>query len=154
MNSSRLVPASFGLLMAAAAAVGADGWALIAAAIAAIAVLAGLYLPSVATGAVLAAACAIALCEPQPMLAALSGLAGAAYLVSRHTTMTRPTAIGLVGFAAVGIVAVTVPGGPAWSALLAAPTVVIAFAVVIAPYAGAGDAEGTTGTERAALGYE
>ena len=107
MTSTRFVSAGFGVVMAAAAAVDAHGPALIAAAAAGVAVLAGLYVRAAATAAVLAVVCAIALSEPQPMLAALAGLSAAAYLVLRHATLTRPTVIGLVGFTALGMVATT-----------------------------------------------
>ena len=46
---------------------------------------------------------------PPPLLAAVCGVAAAAYLVLWHTTMTGPTVAGLVGFAVAGVVATTVP---------------------------------------------
>ena len=158
MTPNRFVSAAFGMLMAAAAAVDGAGWVLVAAAIAAAAVLAGILVRSAATAAVLAAACAIALSEPQPLLAAVSGLSAAAYLVLRHTTMTRPTVIGLLGFAAVGMIATTAPGGWSWLPLLAPVAAVIGFLVLMGPFFDDEHADAhtddATAAERPALGYE
>lgn len=154
MKPNRFVSAPFGMLMTAAAAVDAAGPALIAVAIAAVAVVAGLYLRAAATAAVLAAVSAIAMSEPQPLLAALSGLSAAAYLVLRHATMTRPTVIGLIGFAAVGIIATTVPASSAWLPLLAPVAAVVVFAVLIGPFFADERTDDTNDAERPALGYE
>ncbi len=158
MTPNRFVSAAFGMVMAAAAAVDAGGWVLVAAAIAAAAVLAGLLVRGAATAAVLSAACAIALSEPQAVLAAVSGLSAAAYLVLRHTTMTRPTVIGLLGFAAVGIIATTAPGEWSWLPLLAPVAAVIVFLVLMGPFfddeRADADADDATAAERPALGYE
>ena len=154
MTGDRLISAAFGVVMAAAAAVDAGGPGLVAAALAGVAVLAGLYLRAAATVAVLATVSAIALAEPQPLLAAVSGVAGAAYLVLRHTTMTRPTVVGLVGFGAVGVVATAVPAGWSWLPLAAPVAVLLIFLVSIGPFVdeeGPGDA---SDAEPAALGYE
>lgn len=155
MTPARFVSAGFGVLMAAAAAFDARGPALVAAAIAGVAVLAGLYLRLAATAAVLAVVCAIALSEPQPLLAALSGLSAAAYLVLRYTTMTGPTVIGLVGFTAVGVAATTAgTAGLSWLPLLAPVAAVILFLLLTGPFARDERADDAEEAERPALGYE
>jgi hypothetical protein len=141
MTPRRLVAAGFGIVMAGAAAVGADSRALIAVTVALIAVLAGLYLRVAATAAVLAVICAIALTGPQPMLAAVSGVCAAAYLVLVHATVTRPTAVGIAGFAAVGILATTLPSGLSWLPLLAPVAVVAVMGVALSPFVGTDDRE-------------
>lgn len=125
--------------MAGAAAVGADSWALIAVAVAVAAVLTGLYLRSAATVAVLATVCAVALTDPQPILAAVSGVCATTYLVLMHAAVTRPTALAITGFAAVGALATTVPAGLPWLPLLAPVAVVLAVGVALSPFVGAQD---------------
>jgi hypothetical protein len=139
MTSRRLLAAAFGLVMAGAAAVGADAPARFAVAVALIAVLAGLYLRVAATVAVLAVIGAVALTGPQPVLAAVSGVCAAAYLVLTHAAVTRPTAVGIVGFAAVGILATALPPGVSWLPLLAPVAVVAAIGVALSPFLGAED---------------
>ena len=148
MKPNRFVSAPFGMLMIAAAALGADARALTAVAVAAVAVVVGLYLRVAATAAVLAAMCAIAMAEPQPWLAALSGLSAAAYLVLTHANMTRPTVFGLIGFAAIGIVATTVSAGLGWLALLAPVAAVVVFAVLLGPFLHAEHTDDTSNAER------
>ena len=151
---NRIVSAAFGLLMAVAAGVDARGVALAAAALAGVAVLAGLRLRVAATAAVLAAGGAIALAEPPPLLAAVCGVAAAAYLVLRHTTMTGPTVAGLVGFAVAGVVATTAPAGWSWLPLLAPVAVVLIFLVLIGPFVDDERPVDASAAERPALGYE
>lgn len=155
MTVNRFISAGFGAVMVAAAAVDARGPGLVAAAAAGVAVLVGLFVRVAVTAAVLAVVCAIALTEPQPMLAALSGLSAAAYLVLRYTTMTRPTVIGLVGFTAIGAVATTAgPAGLSWLPLLAPVAAVILFLVLTGPFARDERADDAAEAERPALGYE
>ena len=139
MTSRRLMAAAFGVVMAGAVAVGADARGLVAVAVALIAVLAGLYLRVAATVAVLAVISAVALTGPQPMLAAVSGVCAAAYLVLTHTAVTRPTAVGIAGFAMVGILATTLPAGLSWLPLLAPVAVVAAIGVALSPFLSAED---------------
>ena len=139
MTSRRLGAAAFGVAMGAAAAVGADQRGLVAVAVSLLAVLAGLYLRTAATIAVLAVICAVALSAPQPMPAAVSGVCATAYLVLTHAAITRPTAIGIVGFAAIGVLATTVPVGLAWLTLLAPVAAVVAVGVALGPFFGAED---------------
>jgi len=155
MTPNQFVSAGFGVVMVAAAAVDARGPALIVAAAAGVAVLAGLYVRAAATAAVLAVVCAIALSEPQPMLAALAGSSAAAYLVLRHATLTRPTVIGLVGFTALGMVATTAgTAGLSWLPLLAPVAAVVLFLVLTGPFARDDRADDAREAERPALGYE
>jgi hypothetical protein len=155
MTPNQLVSAGCGVGMVAAAAVDARGPALLVAAAAGVAVLAGLYVRAAATAAVLAVVCAIALSEPQPMLAALSGLSAAAYLVLRYATMTRPTVIGLVGFTAIGVVATTTgTAGLWWLPLLAPVAVVVLFLLLTWPFARDERADDAAEAERPSLGYE
>jgi hypothetical protein len=139
VTSRRLLAAAFGLVMAGAAAVGADAPAQVAVAVALIAVLAGLYLRVAATVAVLAVIGAVALTGPQPVLAAVSGVCAAAYLVLTHAAVTRPTAVGIVGFTAVGILATALPSGVSWLPLLAPVAVVAVIGVALSPFLGAED---------------
>ena len=155
MTPNQFVSAGFGVVMVTAAAVDARGPALIVAAAAGVAVLAGLYVRAAATAAVLAVVCAIALSEPQPMLAALSGLSAAAYLVLRYATMTRPTVIGLVGFMVLGVVATTTgTAGLSWLPLLAPVAAVLLFLLLTGPFARDEYADDAAEAERPALGYE
>jgi hypothetical protein len=149
---NRIVSAAFGLLMAVAAGVDAAGGAGRGGA-RRVAVLAGLRLRVAATAAVLAGG-AIALAEPPPLLAAVCGVAAAAYLVLRHTTMTGPTVAGLVGFAVAGVVATTVPAGWSWLPLLAPVAVVLIFLVLIGPFVDDERPVDASAAERPALGYE
>ena len=139
MTARRLLAAAFGTTMTGAAALGSDGAGLFAAAIALIAVLAGLCLRPAATVAVLAAACAVALADPRPTLAAVAGVCAAAYLVLMHAPITRPTAVGIVGFAVAGVVATTLPAGLPWLPLAAPVAVVLAVGVALGPFFGAAD---------------
>ena len=137
----RIFSTVFGLLMAAAAAAPADGPALLAAALAAFCVLAGLFIRPAATIAVLAALAALALSEPAPLFAGLSGLSAAAYLVIRHAvgvpdmvTTTRPTVLGATGFTLAGLVAVSLPAHVAWLPLLAPVAVATVYLLAIRHY--------------------
>ena len=132
---SRAVSTSFGLVMVAAAAVGADGPALIAAAAAAVAVLAGNVFRPAATLAVLIDVVVIVLTDAPPMLAALSGLCATAYLVLRHTaTATAPTVLGAVGFAIAGLAAASIPLQLPWVPLLAPVAALVVYVLVTRPY--------------------
>jgi hypothetical protein len=132
---SRAISTSFGLVMVAAATVGADGPALVAAALAAVAVLAGNVFRPAATLAVLIDVAVIVLADAPPMLTALSGLCATAYLVLRHTaTATAPTVLGAMGFAIGGLVAASIPVQLPWVPLLAPVAVLIVFVLVTRPY--------------------
>jgi hypothetical protein len=112
---------------------------LLAVAVALIAVLASLYLRAAATVAVLAVTGAVALAGPQPMLAAVSGVCAAAYLVLMHAALTRPTAVGIAGFAANGVLATALPAGLPWLPLLAPVAVVAVIGLALTPFLRAED---------------
>jgi hypothetical protein len=132
---NRALSTAFGLVMIAAAAVAADDAALIVAGMATIAVLVGNIFRAATASAVLLAATALVLNESPPMLAALSGLCAACYLVLRHTpVITAPTVIGAVGFTAVGLAAVSVPLQLPWVPLVAPLAVLTTVALATRPF--------------------
>jgi hypothetical protein len=125
--------------MVAAAAVAADDAAMIVAGLTTLAVLVGNVFRRAATLAVLLAAAALVLNEAPAMLAALSGLCAACYLVLRHTAIiTAPTVIGAVGFTAVGMVAVSLPLQLPWVPLIAPLAVLALVALATRPFWAAG----------------
>jgi len=134
---NRALSTAFGLVMIAAAAVQADNAAMILAGVATLAVLVGNIFRPAATLAVLMAAGALVLNDAPAMLAALSGLCAAFYLVLRHTAViTAPTVIGAVGFTAVGLAAVSVPLQLPWVPLVAPLAVLALVALSTRPFWG------------------
>jgi hypothetical protein len=126
---NRALSSAFGLVMVAAAAVGADDAALIAAGLAALAVLAGSVFRPAATLAVLLTAAALVLDDAPAMLAAVAGLCAAGYLVLRHTAaITPPTVIGALSFSVATLAAVSVPIELPWAPLVA-PLAVLTLVV-------------------------
>jgi hypothetical protein len=137
---TRALSTAFGLVMIAASVVQADGMALIAAGLTAVAVLVGAVFRPAATLAVLITGVVIVIADAPPMLAALSGLSAAGYLVLRHTvSVTAPTVIGAVGFTAVGLAAASLPIQLPWVPVLAPLAVVVAYVLVTRPFWGEGD---------------
>jgi hypothetical protein len=139
MTWQRLLATAFGTVMVGSAALGADERGLLAVAVALIAVLTSLYLRAAATVAVLAVTGAVALAGPQPMLAAVSGVCAAAYLVLMHAALTRPTAVGIAGFTAIGVLATALPAGLPWLPLLAPVAVVAVIGLALSPFLRAED---------------
>jgi hypothetical protein len=137
LSPTACMATAFGLLMAAASAVGADGPALAAAVGAALAVLAGIVFRWAATLAVVASACAIAIAAPAPTAAVLAGLCGAAYLVLRHgsgsETATVPTIVGALSFSLFACLAMMVPLQLAWLPLVAPAAVFAVYVIVLRP---------------------
>ncbi len=132
---NRALSTAFGFVMVAAVAVQADDAALIVAGLATVAVLVGNVFRPAATLAVLLTAAALVPNETPAMLAALSGLCAACYLVLRHTAaITAPTVIGAVGFTAVGLAAVSLPLELPWVPLLAPLSVLALVALVTRPF--------------------
>ncbi|OHV05561.1 hypothetical protein [Mycobacterium talmoniae] len=130
--------AGCGLLMAAAAAAGVDGWALAATVAAAALVLAGVTYRPAATVAVLLTVVAITLGDPAPPLAALAGLGGTGYLVLRHTgAVTVPTLTAAAGFTFAGLVGTAFPLSLPWLPLLAPLAVFGIYALALHPFLGA-----------------
>lgn len=128
---NRAVSTAFGLVMVASAALPADDAALGVCGFAVLMVLLGNVFAVAATVAVSSTAAVMVMASASPALAALCGLAGAAYLVLRHTSdVTVPTVVGALLFTAVALAAVLV--APEWPWVpLAAPLAVLA-AVVLA----------------------
>ncbi len=132
---NRALSTAFGLVMAASAAVGADDVAMVVAASAAVTVLLGSVFRPAATVAVLLAAATVVLTEAPVVLAALSGLCAACYLVLRHTrVITAPTVIGAVGFTVAGLAAVSVPATLPWVPLVAPLAVLTLVALATRPF--------------------
>ena len=129
-----LLSTAFGVLMVAAAArpAGLWGWAALAAALAA--VLAGLFVRPASVVAVLLTVAGTALGDPVPLLAAVSGLAAAAYLISRYAeeavTLTVPTVLGMVGFTVVVAAAAVVSVQLAWVPLVA-PAIMAGILIMV-----------------------
>ncbi|OBF90525.1 hypothetical protein A5790_17180 [Mycobacterium sp. 852002-51152_SCH6134967] len=116
--------------MVAAAALPADDAALVVCGFAVAMVLLGNVFRVAATLAVLSTAAAIVVASASPVLAALCGLAGAAYLVFRHTTdVTVPTVAGALGFTGIALTAVLLSPELPWVPL-AAPIAVLAVVVL------------------------
>jgi hypothetical protein len=134
----RLLSLPLGLLMVAATQVQTSGSALIAAALAAAAVIAGIVFRPAATLAVLITVVAIVLTDPAPALAVLSGLSAAGYLVLRYAAdaVTQPTVIGALGFSSVGLLATALPLHVPWLPLVAPLTVLAIFVIVTQPFLG------------------
>jgi hypothetical protein len=128
----RWLSPAFGLLMVASTGIGShDGPALVAALVALVMVAVGMVFRPAATLAVVLVIAAIALTEPTPLLAAMSGLAATLYLVLRHATgplvtTTVPTLAAALGFAIVGLAATSFPLRLPWLPL-AAPLAVLAI---------------------------
>ena len=128
---------AFGLLMIVSA--GATGGPVVLAVLglAVIAVGVGLADGRAATAAVLLSITALALSDPSPLFAAVSGTSAAAYLVTRHgasngaVTLTVPTVAGLIGFSAAGLAA-TAGALPVYGIPLLAPVVIVAVLIVVA----------------------
>ncbi|WP_233165308.1 hypothetical protein [Mycobacterium sp. AT1] len=140
---TRLLSLAFGLLMVAAATLASGGPALVLAAVAVAALLAGLVIRLAATLAVVAVGGALALSEPSPVVAAIAGLAATAYLVVRHadgtdaaSALTVPTVLAALGLSAVTVLGATVPLALPWVPLVAPLAVVAAYVIVLDRYAG------------------
>ncbi len=138
----RLLSTAFGLLMVAATGGGSqDGPAFVAAALALAAVALGTVYRAAATPAVVLAVAAIALADPTPILAAVSGLAATLYLVLRHATgevftASTPTVVAALSFTVVGLAATSFPLQLPWLPLLAPPAVLGIYLLATRAYLG------------------
>lgn len=136
---ARTLSTGFGLLMVVVAGVQAHGAAVVVSVLAVTAVIAGLVFRAAATGAVLLTVVALAVSDPPPLVAALSGLSAATYLLLRHAagarvvTTTGPTLIAMLGFTLAGVVATAVSLDLPWLPLLAPPAVVVIYALALLP---------------------
>jgi len=125
------------MVFAAAGSGGIPGW--IGSATALLAVAVGIFYRQSAVLAVLVTATGLVFTGASVMFAAASGLSATAYLVIRYaapraggsgaTTMTGPTAIGMVGFTLVAAAAAVIPWRLAWVPFLA-PVLVFGILVV------------------------
>ncbi len=144
LSGSHAVSTVFGLLMVGSAAVGSHGPAVVAAAVAVIAVVVGIALRRAATLAVLLSVLTIVLSDPSHLLAALSGLCAAAYLVCRHAAGTPtgvvigswPTIVAAVGFTFAGLVATSFPLQLPWVPLVAPLAVLAIYVLAARPFLG------------------
>lgn len=135
-NIPATLSAACGFLMVEAVGIGSHGAVLVAAVSALVAVVAGILFRQVATLAVLLTIVVITLSDPAAILAAVSGLSAAIYLVLRHAGgsgagldgVSGPTLVGAVGFAFAGVVATAFPLQLPWLPLLAP---LAAFAVYL-----------------------
>lgn len=141
MRALRVLSVAFGLLMVAAAAIGARGPSLAVVAVAVVAVVVGAGAGAVgaATFAVGCTVVLLVLSDPPPIVAALAGLGATAYLVLRHSAHVEesaswPTVAGAVGFSAVGMAAVLIPADVAWLPLAAPVAVLAVYLIVTRPY--------------------
>lgn len=138
---ARVLATVFGLLMVGLAGVGANGPAIVTGAAAAIAVGAGVVSRPAATLAVLLSVATIVASDPPVVLAALSGLCAAAYLVCRHAVGAPtgvvigswPTIVALLGFTFVGLVATSFPLQLPWLPLAAPPGIVAIYLLATRP---------------------
>ncbi len=132
---TRMLSTAFGVLMVAAAVRPTGPWGLAVAGLAGAALLAGLFFRPASTVAVLLTITAMALGDPVPLLAAVSGLSAAAYLVSRYAdralTLTVPTALGMLGVAAAGVAAAVLGLELTWAPLVA-PAIMAGILIVVA----------------------
>jgi hypothetical protein len=107
-----------------------------------LAVAAGVPLRGAATLAVSLSVATIVLASPPAVLAAVSGLSAAAYLVCRHAVGPRPAAvigswptiIGAVAFTFVGLVATSFPVHLPWLPLAAPFGVLAIYLVATRPF--------------------
>ncbi len=131
---------AFGLLMVASTGIGShDGPALVAALVALVMVAVGMVFSPAATLAVVLVIAAVALTEPTPLLAAMSGLAATLYLVLRHATgplvtTTVPTLAAALGFTIVGLAATSIPLRLPWLPLAAPPAVLAIYLLATRPF--------------------
>jgi hypothetical protein len=139
---AHVLSAACGLLMVAAVGVGSHGPTQIAAASAVAAVAFAVLFRPVATLAVLLVAVAIAMSGPSAIVAAVSGLSAALYLVLRHAagsgigldSVSGATLVSAVGFTLVGLVATAFPLRLAWLPLLAPLAAFAVYLLATRPY--------------------
>lgn len=139
---SSLGAQAFGILMVITAVRPSGPIGLAALGLSAVTLLAGLFIRQAAPAAVVVSVGAMALADPTPVFAAVSGLSAAAYLLLRYAvsdggpgsdavTLTVPTAIGLIGFTAAGLAASVIGPQLAWVPLLA-PLIAMAILILVA----------------------
>jgi drug/metabolite transporter (DMT)-like permease len=127
--------------MVGSATVGSHGPAAVAGGVAVIAVGVGMAFRPAATLAVLLTVLTIGLSNPSQLLAALSGLCAAAYLVCRHAAGAPaagagPTMVAAVGFMFAGLVATSFPLQVPWLPLAAPLAVLAIYVLATRPFLG------------------
>lgn len=120
---NRGLAAAFGAVMVLTAGVDGGPVALALLALALAGVMAGLADRRVVPVPVILSIAALALGDPSPFFAAVSGLAAATYLLTacseRVSTLTVPAVAGMVGFTLVGLAATAIRTDVAWMPLVA-----------------------------------
>lgn len=127
----------FGVMMVASAAVGSHGPILLVAAAALLAVAVGAVFRPAATIAVFLSVALIVVSSPSQVLAALSGLCAAAYLVCRHAAdeaASWPTIACAVGFTFTGLAATSIPLQVPWLPLVAPLVVLAVYVLAVRPF--------------------
>jgi hypothetical protein len=124
--------------MVAATALVAEGPSLAGAGLAVVAVVFGVRFAGAGTLAVMISVVVALLSDAPPMNTALAGLAAAAYLVLRHSSsiesvVTTPTAVGALGFSAIGLGATVIPASVPWLPLAAPVAVLVSYVIVVKP---------------------
>lgn len=138
--TARFISPAFGLLMVAVSGAGLHhGPAIAAAMLAVVAVAAGMVFRPAATLAVLLTISVLALSDPSPVLAAVSGLFATGYLVLRHAVagmvpVSPPTIIAALGFMFVGLAATSFPLQLPWLPLLAPLAVLGIYLLATRPF--------------------
>ncbi len=138
----RWLSVAFGLLMVAATGVSSQHEpAFVFAMVAVAAVLTGMVFRPAATVAVVLAVVMIALSNPSPLLAAVSGLAATMYLLLRHAVdgvmaTTQPTMVAALSFSVVGLAATWFPLRLPWLPLVAPVAVLGAYLLATRPFLG------------------
>jgi hypothetical protein len=138
MPAGRALSTAFGLLMVASTALVAEGPSLVGAALAVVAVAFGIRFAGAATLAVMISVVVALLAEAPPMSTALAGVTAAAYLVLRYSSsvesvVTAPTAVGALGFSAIGLGATVIPVSVPWLPLAAPVAVLVSYMIVVKP---------------------
>jgi hypothetical protein len=138
MPAGRALSTAFGLLMVAATALVAEGPSLVGAALAVVAVACGIRFAGAATLAVMISVVVALLADAPPMSTALAGIAAAAYLALRYSSsvesvVTAPTAVGALGFSAIGLGATVIPVSVPWLPLAAPVAVLVSYVIVVKP---------------------
>jgi hypothetical protein len=93
----------------------------------------------IATLAVLLSVLAMTLSDPSPLLAAVSGLCAAGYLIFRYGSAvigSGATLVGAVGFTFAGLVATSFPLQVPWLPLVAPLAVVAIYVLATRPFVG------------------
>jgi hypothetical protein len=134
----------FGVLMVGSATAGSHGPAVVAAVVALVAVGVGIAFRQAATLAVVLTVSTIVLSDVAQLLAALSGLCAAAYLVCRYAAGAAdavaagagPTAVAAVGFTFAGLVATSFPLELPWLPLVAPLVVLAIYVLATRPFVG------------------